>query len=94
MPQAASSTQERSSDNSSSSNEWVFNRRDHTTPLPRPGYIGPPDNPLRHPVTNLDFRDASPQLMARGPRTLRGNITTATASRAQHAPHFMIMPHL
>ena len=56
--------------------EWVFNRRDHTTPLPCTGNINPSDSPLRHRVSNLDLCDASPQLMACGPRALRGNHTT------------------
>ena len=52
----------------------MFNR---TATMPTPGLTSPPESPLRRRVTDIDRRDASPQLMARGPRTRRGNSTTA-----------------
>ena len=69
---------ERSSNTSSSSREWVFNCRCNTTAPPSPGVISPPESPLKRRVTHIDRRDASPQPMARGPRTRRGNKPTAT----------------
>ena len=79
---------ERSSSTSSSSSEWVFNSRDHTTPPPSPRRSSPPESPPRRRVTDIDQCDASPQLMARGPRTRRGNSTTAARNlRLHESPH-------
>ena len=70
---------ERSSSTCPSSSEWVFNSHDHTTPPPSPWCSSPPESPprSRRRVTDIDRCDASPQLMARGPRTCRGNSITA-----------------
>ena len=75
---------ERSSSTSSSSTDWVFDRRDHTTPPPSPRCFSLPDNPPRRRVTDIDRCDVSPKLMARGPRTRRGNSTTASLNSCLH----------
>ena len=75
---------ERSSSTSSSSTGWVFDHRDHTTPPPSPRCVSLPDSPPRRRVTDIDRCDVSPQLMARGPRTRRGNSTTASPNSRIH----------
>ena len=69
-----------SSSSSSTSAEWVFSRRDHTTPPPSRRRSSPPESPPRRRVTDIDRCDVSPQLMARGLRSRRGNSTTVTSS--------------
>ena len=75
---------ERSSNSSSSSMEWVFNRRDHTTPPPSPLRISLPDNPPRRRVVDIDRNDVTPQRMADGLGNRKGNSTAPSRYSGAH----------
>jgi hypothetical protein len=75
-----------SNSSSSTSAEWVFDRRDHTTPPPSRRRFSPPESPPRRRVTDIDRSEVSPQPMAHGLRSRRGNSTTVTSRPIPRRP--------